>query len=120
MEQIRIAPVAKGYFASMKVTLADIARKRRAGIAVFAERHNPDGSITQVFLIPEGTSIKTKEGEFLEAVNLKTKRPYGQHQVLAKLKFSMKRGFLEIDGIAPATAAYADALDLEAVAFEVA
>lgn len=114
---LKIQPVSKGYFKSMKVGLRDIALKRRAGVAIFAERHNPDGSVTPVFLIPEPARSVTV-GNLYDAQHLRSKRPYGQHLVLGVFKFKFAGGVLRLGDIQPGTAEYSDALDLEAVAFE--
>jgi len=117
---LRIQPVSKSYFPTAKVGLRDIALKRRAGTVIFAERHNPDGSITPVFLIPEGSSTKTRVGEMVEAQSLRTKRPYGEHMILAKFEVKFKQGVLMIGDSMPGTSDYSFAMDLEAVAFEMA
>ena len=117
---LRIQPVSKSYFASSKVSLRDIALKRRAGTVIFAERHNPDGSVTQAFLIPEGSSVKVREGQLVDAKHLRSKRPYGQHMILAKFEVKFKQGVLLIGDSLPGTADYSYAMDLEAVAFEMA
>jgi len=117
---LRIQPVSKGYFKTMKVGLREIAAKRRAGIVFYAERHNPDGSLTPVFLIPEGSSTKVRVGKIVEAQHLRTKRPYGDHKVLAVFDLKFKNGILSIGSAKPGTAEYSEAFDLEAVAFEMA
>jgi hypothetical protein len=117
---IRIQPVSKDHFKTPKVSLRDIAIKRRAGRAVLAERHNPDGSVTQVFLIPEGSSTRVREGQLVEAQHLRTRRPYGDHLILSVFDFKFKRGLLYIGDFEPGTADYSYALDVEAVAFEMA
>lgn len=115
---LRIKPVAKGYFKTSKITLRDIAMKRRAGVVMFATRANPDGSETDVFLIPEpGVHVLT-EGKFCKAEHMNTGRKYGDHQVKFATKFSFKNGVLRLGSIEPGTALYSQAFDLEAVAFE--
>jgi hypothetical protein len=113
----KIQPVSKGYFPSAKVTLREIARKRRAGNVLIADRHNPDGTSTQVFLIPEPSKHATP-GKLYEARHLRTDRPYGKHLVLADVSFKFKDGVLFLGDIKPGTSEYADVLDVEAVAFE--
>lgn len=117
MSALRIKPVAKGYFPSSKVTLREIARKRRAGTAIFATRENPDGSMTDVFLIPEPAKNLT-EGKYYDAEHMNTGRKYGQHLVQLVARFSFKNGVLRIAGFEPGTTMYSQIFDLEAVAFE--
>ena len=117
---LKIQPVSKGYFPSMKVGLREIAAKRRAGTVIYAERFNPDGSVTPVFLIPEGSSTRVRAGLMYDAVHLRSKRPYGEHAVLAVFELKFKNGVLTIGDLKPGTAEYSSAFDLEAVAFEMA
>ena len=116
---LRIKPVSKDYFKSSKVTLRDIAQKRRAGVAIFATRANPDGSETQVFLIPEPAK-KLTVGKAYPAEHMETRRKYGEHTVLAVMPFKFKNGLLEVAGFEVGTAAYSELFDLEAVAFQMA
>jgi hypothetical protein len=117
---LKIQPVSKGYFPSSKVGLREIAAKRRAGTVIFAERFNPDGSVTPVFLIPEGSSTRVRAGVMYDAVNIRTKRPYGEHAIIAVFNLKFKNGVLDIGEFKPATTDYSSAFDLEAVAFEMA
>lgn len=117
---LRIQPVSKGYFPSMKVGLREIAAKRRAGTVIYAERFNPDGSVTPVFLIPEGSSTRVRAGLMYDAQHLRSKRPYGEHAVIAVFQLKFKNGVLNIGDFKPATTDYSHAMELEAVAFEMA
>lgn len=117
---LKIQPVSKGYFPSAKVGLREIAAKRRAGTVIFAERFNPDGSVTPVFLIPEGSSTRVRAGLMYDAQHLRTKRPYGEHAIIAVFELKFKNGVLSIGEFKPATTDYSSAFDLEAVAFEMA
>lgn len=114
---IKIQPVSKGYFSSMKVTLREIAAKRRAGTVLFTERQNPDGTKTQAFLMPEGAA-KVRVGSTVEAQHIRTKRPYGPHKILSSFDLKFKNGVLHIGDAKPGTLVYSEAFDLEAVAFE--
>lgn len=113
----KIQPVAKDLFPTSKVTVREIALKYRAGAVVVADRHNPDGTVTQAFLIsPE--KVRAPVGALCEARHAKTSRPYGDHLVLANVEFKFKDGVLFLGDIKPGTAEYADVLDVEAVAFD--
>ncbi len=116
-EALRIKPVSKDYFKTSKVTLRDIALKRRSGIAIFATRLNPDGTQTDVFLIPEPARSLTI-GKFYAAEHASTRRKYGEHQVIGVMSFKFKSGILHIDGYDVGTAAYAELFDAEGVAFQ--
>jgi hypothetical protein len=120
INMLKIQPVSKGYFPSMKVGLREIAAKRRAGTVIYAERFNHDGSVTPVFLIPEGSSTTPRVGLMYDAQHLRSKRPYGEHAVLAVFDLKFKSGVLSIGDAQPGTAEYSAAFDLEAVAFEMA
>lgn len=117
---LRIQPVSKGYFPSTKVGLREIAAKRRAGTVIYAERFNPDGSVTPVFLIPEGSRSTPRAGLMYDAQHLRSKRPYGEHAIIAVFNLKFKNGVLSLGDIKPGTAEYTDAFELEAVAFEMA
>ena len=117
---LKIQPVSKGYFKTSKVGLREILAIRRAGTVIYAERSNHDGSITPVFLIPEGSSTRVHAGRIYDAQHLRTKRPYGEHAVLAVFDMKFKNGILLIGDAKPGTAEYSAAFDLEAVAFEMA
>ncbi len=116
---LRIKPVSKDYFSSTKVSLRDIALKRRAGVAIYATRANPDGTETNVFLIPEPAKRLTI-GTFYEAEHMETRRKYGEHLVLGVFQFKVKNGVITIADYDVGTAAYSEAFDLEAVAFQLA
>lgn len=120
--ELNIKPVSKGYFKTPKVSIRDIAAKRRAGVAILAERCNPDGSVTQVFLIPEPAK-KLRDGKSYEARHMETKRPYGDHNVVACVSFKFKNGVLHLSGEFPmevGTMTYSDLLEESAVAFQMA
>ena len=116
---LRIKPVAKGYFKTSKVTIREIAQKRRAGTAIFAVRFNPDETMTSVFLIPEPAKRLT-EGTLYNAEHMNTGRKYGQHLVQVVMEFKFKNGVLEIKNAPTAGARYSSLFDIEAVAFEMA
>jgi hypothetical protein len=113
----KIQPVSKGYFPSLKVTLREIAGKRRSGVAIYAERLNPENTVTKVWLIPEPVKFVTV-GKLYDFENTRTKRPYGKHCVLAVFKFRYVSGVLVLGDLKPGTQEYSEAFDLEAVAFE--
>lgn len=120
METIRIKPVNKDFFDSSKVSLREIAVKRRAGVAVLADRYNPDGSVTRVFLIPEPAKA-LRDTKFYEAVHMETGRAYGRHQVVASVEFKFKDGVLQLKGEFPmevGTMTYSDIMEETAVAFQ--
>ena len=119
MTVLRIKPVSKDYFKTSKVTIREIAIKRRAGVAIFAIRQNPDGSNTFVWLIPEPAK-KLAEGKQYDAEHMETKRKYGQHLVQLVVQFKVKNGIIELADFAPATSGYTDVFDVEAVAFQLA
>ena len=114
---LRIKPVSKGYFATSSVSLRDIAVKRRSGIAIFAERHNPDGSVTNVWLIPEPAKA-LRVGKTYDVRNADNNRKYGQHTVVGVVQFKVQRGVVQLKGVDAGTAAYSDWFDLSAVAFQ--
>ena len=119
MTALRIKPVSKDYFKTSKVSLRDIAIKRRAGIAIFATRENPDGTSTSVWLIPEPAK-KLTEGKQYAAEHMETKRKYGPHLVQLVVPFKVNKGVIELKDMSTAGAAYSEVFDLEAVAFQLA
>lgn len=117
MEILRIKPVNKGYFASSKVSIRDIAIKRRAGNAILCTRMNPDGTETEVFLIPESAK-SLKVGKTYQAMHSESTRKYGEHFINAVLQFKIRDGVVQVDGFQPGTLAYAELFELQAVAFQ--
>ncbi len=120
--ELRIKPVSKGYFKTSAVSLADIARKRRGGVAILADRMNPDGSTTRVFLIPEPAKT-LRDGKTYSARHMETKRPYGDHSVLVCVSFKYKDGVLRLKGefdMDVGTMTYSDLMEETAVAFQMA
>lgn len=115
--ELRIKPVSKGYFATSSVGLRDIAVKRQAGVAIFAERHNPDGSVTQVWLIPEPAKM-LRVGNTYEVRNAENNRKYGPHTIVGAVQFRVRRGVITLKDTETATTAYSTWFDLSAVAFE--
>jgi len=116
---LKIKPVGKDYFKSSKVSLRDIAQKRRSGVAIMASRLNPDATQTLVFLIPEPAK-KLKVGSVHPAEHMSTGRKYGPHTVLEVAKFKYVSGVLQVEGFDIGTREYSDLFDFEAVAFELA
>ena len=120
--ELRIKPVSKGYFKTSCVSIREIAAKRRSGTVIFAERQNPDGSLTKVFLIPEPAKT-LRDGKTYSARHMETKRPYGDHNVVFCVSFKFKNGVLHLNGEFPmevGTMMYSDILEETAVAFQMA
>lgn len=115
-EAWKIAPIAKATFGKLAVSLADVARKFREGTVIVADRHNPDNTVTRVFLTPNVSTI-AKVGQMVKVVNASNNRPYGEHQVIAVIKYKFKNGILMLDGYDVGTAAYSEVVDETATVF---
>lgn len=116
---LRIKPVGKDYFKTSKVTIREIAQVRRAGVAIMAVRTNPDGTTTNVFLIPEPAKTLRK-GSDHPAEHMDTGRKYGRHDIVNVCQFKYRSGVLEITGYEVGTRKYSDLFDFEAVPFQLA